>query len=273
MTEPAQSYVICCTPRSGSHLLGGGLDDTGIAGRPKERFPRFAESSPALTSVELDQAVTIPPAGAPYDRVEDAKYIREIKALGTTPNGVFGINIHWFQLNDAMQRLGAYVDSSAGSAPDVLSAAFPNLKYIWLSRRDKVAQAVSWYKSIHTGQYVKLHDSNSSRSGKIDLDFDYNKIKTYFTALRSFDNGWKNYFITNGLSPMVVIYEDLVSNYRENMLSVLEFLGLDPGGLSISESRYEKIADEQSVKWIEMFGDIYSRRLPHAPDANGDFNG
>jgi hypothetical protein len=42
-TEPALSYLICATPRSGSTLLCAALDDTGIAGHPEEHFEVLLE--------------------------------------------------------------------------------------------------------------------------------------------------------------------------------------------------------------------------------------
>ncbi len=38
MPKPNTSYLICATPRSGSTLLCEALDNTGLAGHPKEYF-------------------------------------------------------------------------------------------------------------------------------------------------------------------------------------------------------------------------------------------
>ena len=43
-SEPALSYLICATPRSGSTLLCAALDDTGIAGHPEEHFEVLLET-------------------------------------------------------------------------------------------------------------------------------------------------------------------------------------------------------------------------------------
>jgi LPS sulfotransferase NodH len=44
LAEPALSYLICATPRSGSTLLCAALDDTGIAGHPEKHFEVLLET-------------------------------------------------------------------------------------------------------------------------------------------------------------------------------------------------------------------------------------
>jgi LPS sulfotransferase NodH len=41
---PRRSYLVCATPRSGSTLLCETLEQTGIAGRPREYFEALKET-------------------------------------------------------------------------------------------------------------------------------------------------------------------------------------------------------------------------------------
>src|SRR5215213_3674341 len=151
--QPARSYVLACTPRSGSHLLSDALTSTRIAGHPREWLPRFTADTAPKTPLDRMRLVTQPPPAA-YDRAADAAHIRKVLAAGTSENGVFGIVIHWLVLPDAVRRLQAFLDIEESAPHRVLSSAFPNLSYVWLRRRDRVAQAVSWYRAIQTGVYV-----------------------------------------------------------------------------------------------------------------------
>ena len=250
---PARSYIIACTPRCGSHLLADGLTSSGIAGLPVERFPRFTPQM-TFTVAARDAMVTEPPPESSYDPVLDAAYIKQILEEGTSANGVFGVAIHWFQINDAVRRLRSYSKSEATGPHAVLSGCFPDLSYIWLRRHDKVAQAVSWYKAIRTGRYVKTRGGRAAKPGSAGaMEFDYSTIKTYWTALRSAENGWQRYFAANGLQPHVLEYEVLCNDFEGSVRKALAFLGLSAGQAAIAAPRHQKAADAQSFEWVERF--------------------
>ena len=153
-------------------------------------------------------------------------------------------------LQDAVRRLQAFLGTGEAAPHRVLSAAFPGLSYVWLKRRDKVAQAVSWYKAIQTGTFVGRH-SRADGAGD-ELQFDYAKIRYLFTALTSFENAWKSYFAANGVTPLILHYEDLSANYVDTVRSVVDFLGLTTE-VEIARPKREKYADAQSLAWIEQF--------------------
>jgi trehalose 2-sulfotransferase len=61
-----------------------------------------------------------------------------------TANGVFGSKLMWDQV-DAVRTQFAKVLELGDAAPSaVFAAAFPNLRYIWLARRDKLRQGISF---------------------------------------------------------------------------------------------------------------------------------
>lgn len=258
MVHPSRSYVIACTPRVGSHLLSDALTSAGIAGRPREWVLRFTPDTAPRTPMDRMKLVTQPPPQERYDLAEDAAHIRKVLAAGTGENGVFGIVVHWFVLQDAVRRLQAFLDTAEPAPHRVLSSALPGLSYVWLRRRDRVAQAVSWYKAIQTGTYVGRH----ARGGDDEderLRFDYGKIRYLLTALTSFENAWGSFFSSNGLTPHVLYYEDLSAQYVSTIRSVLDFLRLDATGVDIARPRHEKYADARSLEWIEQFKMMHSQ--------------
>jgi LPS sulfotransferase NodH len=128
--HPHTSYLICATPRSGSSLLAEALGSTNIAGRPKEYF--LPEEHPDWSK-----------------RWETTSYIGQPSGaidVGMTPNGVFGAKIMWtnfFSLIASMRRI---TGDNHGQAHTLVSEFFPNLRYVWITRRDKVRQAVSSWR-------------------------------------------------------------------------------------------------------------------------------
>ena len=80
-----------------------------------------------------------------YDR-----YLAWALNEGTTPNGVFGAKLMWGYLGDFAQLLRG-IDGLAGlPVPELLERVFPDLRYVRITRRDKVRQAVSLWRAVQT---------------------------------------------------------------------------------------------------------------------------
>jgi LPS sulfotransferase NodH len=134
---PKRCIVISGVQRSGTSLLCEGLTATGMAGRPTEYF--LPLSDPAWVEKK---------SGA-----EIRAFISQVVREGTTPNGIFGINIMWNTHCGAQETLGRLPEFSGCSAVMVYTRMFSDISYIWIRRRDRVRQAVSWARAAQTGQY------------------------------------------------------------------------------------------------------------------------
>ena len=143
----------------------------------------------------------------------------------------------------------------------MLSSAFPGLSYVWLRRRDKISQAVSWYKAIQTGTYIGRHAKGGPDEVE-PLRFDYGQIRYLLSALTSFENAWGSFFSSNGLTPLVLYYEDLSAQYVSTIRSVLDHLQLDAAAVDIARPKNEKYADARSLEGIEQFELLHGRGRP-----------
>ena len=257
MEQPSRSYVLACTPRTGSHLLSDALAATGVAGRPREWLPRFTPETAPKTPLERMRLVAQAPPDTAYDPAEDAGHIRRFLEAGTTANGVFGVVVHWPVLHDAVRRLQVFLGTEESAPHRVLSSAFPDVSYVWVRRRDRVAQAVSWYKAIQTGVFVGRHGKGGGE--KEELRFDYGKIRHLLSAVTNSENAWGTYFSSNGLTPLVLYYEDLSARYVSTVRSVLDFLQLDADGVDVVAPKHGKYADALSEAWIEQFRDQHEQ--------------
>src|SRR5580698_8296041 len=85
--KPRQSYIICTAPRSGSWMLSEALQATKLAGRPREWFHKDAEKE-RCENWDIPQ-----PSESGY-----TEYMDRVIRAATTPNGVFGLKLHWYQL-------------------------------------------------------------------------------------------------------------------------------------------------------------------------------
>lgn len=254
----ARSYVLACTPRVGSHLLAEALTSSRVAGEPREWLPRFSADALPLTPRDRLRLVTQPPSREAYDAAIDGAYVRKILASGTSANGVFGVVIHWFVLQDAVRRLEAFFEMRESSPHRVLSLAFPNLSYVWLKRRDKVAQAVSWYQAIQTGTYV----GRPAPAEQERVPFDYGQIRYLLSVLTGFENAWGSFFSASGVKPLVLCYEDLSAQYVTSIRSVLDFLQIDATAVDVALPKREKYADARSLEWVERFKYLHNQTRP-----------
>src|ERR671917_2586077 len=108
MTAPT-CYLVLATPRSGSTLLGQGLQATGLAGDPKEFFGH-------KMSFWMERWRT--PTLSAY-----AARLRQVRA---TPNGVFGAKLLYRQLLH-LESLARHQPELADlSLPEILYRLFPN---------------------------------------------------------------------------------------------------------------------------------------------------
>jgi LPS sulfotransferase NodH len=259
------SYLVCATPRSGSTLLCHALEQTGVAGRPEEYFEALRQSGlprrpHEYFDPERDANIVerlafreMPDgSGAPnplwhpdtYDR-----YLQWALEEGTTPNGVFGAKLMWGYLGDFAQLLRG-IDGMAGRAlPDLLERAFPGLRYLQITRHDKVRQAVSLWKAVQTQAWKR--EPGAEQAPLVEPVFSFRAINYLVRLLTAHDASWDAYFLGLGYEPLKVTYEELADSTEAVVRRVLAHLGIPaPGDLVIRTPRLSVQADEVSERWV-----------------------
>jgi len=225
--KPTTCYLICSAPRSGSHLLSYLLTDTRLAGTPQEYFnPWF-----------MGDAKNEFPEKLFYDQGHVAGLIEKY----TSPNGVFGMKAQFDQVADFV-GLGR------------LDSLFPTrLEYLFIQRRDKLAQAVSLARAEQTNQW--MGDQPAQR----EPQYNYFQIWSCLREINLQQKGWETYFMEKGLSPFRVVYEDLAADPEPVIRAALEFLQIDlPADFQMPRPRIPKQADALSADWAARFarGDL-----------------
>jgi trehalose 2-sulfotransferase len=268
--KPMLSYLVCATPRSGSTLLCHELDKTGLAGHPQEYFEALRSSGLPRRPHEyfdLDRDANIVERLAFREMHDDApkpnplwhpdtyaEYVDWALREGTTPNGVFGAKLMWGYLGDFAELLRGIDGMAARSLPDLLSRVFPGLRYVQITRRDKVRQAVSLWKAVQTQAWQR--DARSP-DGRRDADvaepvFSFRAINYLMRQLTAHDASWDAYFLGLGYEPLKVTYEELADSTDAVVRGVLDFLGIAaPESLRIGAPRLSVQADAVSEQWVE----------------------
>jgi LPS sulfotransferase NodH len=217
--EPTVSYVICSLPRSGSSLLCEMLANTLRAGMPAEYF------RPDRVSMLMRRWCV--------ETFDD--YLHALLERKTSPNGVFGMKMHWGQFEAIEDR--------------DFATLFPNLRFLEIRREDRLRQAVSLVRAHQTGWWASDMPPRAQRPAVFDRD----EIARRVTQIERQETAWSEVFERYGIVPRRLTYEELAATPEGTARTALEFLGVElPPGFDF-ELRMERLADELSEQWVERY--------------------
>ena len=233
------SYLICATPRTGSTLLCGLLSSSGVAGRPASYFNRRG-----LHRYADDWRIP-----RPRDGRIDERYVRAALAAGRTSNGVFGGRIMAETLPELIDDLGA-ADPQAATDLELLSTYFGRLGFVHLRRRDVVAQAVSWAKSLQTHFW---HPGEAVEPGGTEPHYDADLIGRLVGTIQKFEADWTSWFSDHSIVPHEVSYEELAADPLGTAREVLDHLGLGVPSERHLVVGHRRQADGVNADWVAKF--------------------
>jgi LPS sulfotransferase NodH len=219
-----KSYIIASSARSGSTYLARSLAQTGLLGAPSEVFNSATNEMQTLM--------------ARFRAYSHADYVAKLIANRTSRNGVFGMKAHFHQFEAFLKKY-----------PPLLESLAP-ITYIYIDRRDKVAQAVSMAKALQTDQW----SSQWRGSPRPMLRYDRELIAKSMSEVELQDARWLRWFELHNITPFRVTYEDLIADPAAIVRSVVERLGVqddEPDDLNIPA--IEKQGDDTNQEWIERF--------------------
>jgi LPS sulfotransferase NodH len=275
MMQPHTSYLICATPRCGSTLLCEALINTGLAGQPKEYFEHLKQTGQPRRPQEYFPADSaIASQLGDYSRLDDeaklsehyqgsaySAYLAQVIEKGTTPNGVFGAKVMWGYLDDFIGNLREIPGYQELPAPDLLSNIFPNLCYIWATRRDKVRQAVSLWKAIQTWTW-KQEETDGAHHVAHELLFNFAAIDHLAQQIEAHDAEWQNYFAAQDIQPCTIVYEELTEAYEQTALNILQHLQIPlHERLTFNERRLKQQADTISEEWVQRYNSLKATKV------------
>jgi trehalose 2-sulfotransferase len=237
------SYIIASVQRSGTHLLCTLLRSSGVAGLPAEHF--------------------LAKPGETWERRWKAPsrmaYVERMLRENTTPNGVFGTVVMWSYFERMLEMLRDIPEYKDLNRADLVAAVLHKPKYIWLRRRNRVEQAVSWEIACQTGVWAQKTGEKTRPRGA--PKFDFKVIDEWCNRIAEHETAWANYFRENQIEPLTLFYEDVVASNHGAMEGVLQFLQVPlPADVKIVASGLEKQANELSQQWTVA----YLQRKSHA---------
>jgi trehalose 2-sulfotransferase len=242
-----ESYVICTSPRSGSTLLCKLLAATGVAGNPDSYFHR-----PSISDWLADLGLAHDPSAS--DREVLQAVFRTAIAKGTLGAGVFGLRLQRHSFDFFTENLAVLYP---GHPNDVtrFQAAFGRTLFVHLTRRDKVAQAVSYVKARQTGLWHAGPDGTEleRHSPPQEPIYDAREIRTRLDEMTAHDDKWGRWFAASEIDPLRITYEDLSAGPTKTLRALLARLGLEREAAEGVEPAVVKLADDTNQDWMARF--------------------
>lgn len=231
--RPEKSYTIWFTQRTGSTLLCKALHSTGIAGNPHE----------CLGMNYLER----------YEKSDKPWELIWKEGLGD--NGVFGVKHshyqpQWQKVMSILKRFPGAENCKTGM--DLYANAFPNGKHIFMSRRNKVRLAVSWWKAIQTGEFA-LVKGRAAKDIDVSDKYIYDAISSLISNCIMREAAIQELFDQAGIIPLNIYYEDFIADYYGTVYKILDYLELDHSGITITEPFFARQADEVSEEWVQRY--------------------
>lgn len=235
--------MIASLPRTGSTLLCRALWDTALAGSPKEYLNPMqvrdweARLGPDRLTRALHRSMRGAWVGAAgRGRWSDARlrgYLRRVRLRRSTPNGWFGLKLHWHHHHRWFARPAREPEAFLGP-----------IRWVWLTRRDHTAQAVSWVRALQTGRWASWQPPGGRAR------YAPRAIARALRWIEAGEAGWRAWFGARGITPLALSYEALLQDWTGSLGRVFDALQLEaqppPQGLG-------QLADERSRAWIERF--------------------
>ncbi|MBR8828226.1 MAG: hypothetical protein DSM107014_10070 [Gomphosphaeria aponina SAG 52.96 = DSM 107014] len=236
LKQPRLAYAVMSTPRSGSTFLCNTLKSTGIAGFPDEHL-----REPSLILAQ----------NCHFDYV---RYLKILMQHKVTANGVFGTKIISHFLQDHKQTELDF------NPIDYIS------KFVYLIRKDKVAQAVSIFVAEKTNIWdVKKFDTARQDKYKEKIkelekrqigEQDLARVHHLYQDLLNQEKYLENFLAENKMSPMVIEYEAVEQDIEGYVKQILEYLGISYGDLKIKMPDV-KLRSELSENLISQYRKKY----------------
>ncbi len=186
---PAISVFISGLGRSGSTLLCRAIECLDLIGLPLEFF-----------NVETVERLTREPV---TDLTRCFLFARE---AGVSRNGIFASKLFWHQFAPVLEEFN-------------FDAWFPNQRWVFLQRRDRLGQAISWSIAEQTKQW------NSDIKAERAPVYSREGVAGMLQRLDSDTQSWLRYFDEREIDPLRVFYEDLEKGLHIPVAAIARLAG------------------------------------------------
>ena len=181
------------------------------------------------------------------------KFLQNAFDRSRTPNGVAGFKLMWEQVRRLALKLGYPANSQRFGFHEFATLVPETTCFIWLTRRQRVRQAVSLVKAVQS----QCWNSAEQERFKGFYVFDYVALEKTTQMLEEHDAMWREFFEHNAIEPLEVVYEDVVHDRRAQLQRIAGFVGFPFAVASdIGDNQYRQQSEVLNELWVERFEHI-----------------
>lgn len=219
VAPPCLSYCIATTARTGSTLLAMDLWRSGL-GAPFEYLnrPYMGELIARLGAGTLEA------------------YWSNLSRVRTDSRGIFGAKVFYphFSLWDAPSE-----EVAARVAPT---------HTIFLTRNDKIAQAVSLSRAVQTQAWAK------GALEQVPPTYDFEHIRVRLAAMADQEANWLRLLAAQGMPPLHISFEDFLADREGTCRKIAAHLGHETRPIHHREApAVESQGDDLNIEWSDRF--------------------
>lgn len=236
------SYILCSSPRSGATLLSEMLRDTGVAGWPGQHL-RGAQRRAMMDSMATGEVGEVATARRTLQLAREAGTRDGIFALGLEPGGL-----------PAFRSMLAVLHPDLPDDAARITAELGRTRVIYLKRQDLLGRAVSMLRTLQTGYWFEDADGNETEAaapGSIPV-YDRTEIAGKMEEFAGMDAAWELWFEAEGITPICIEHESLITDPLAALARLLGELGLDPAAAAAASPQPEE-EDAEGGDWVRRF--------------------
>lgn len=220
---PRRTIVVCASARTGSTLFAEALHQRGLPCPVEYLNPTFAAEFAERWRCRTPR-----------------EYVDALWRQRTGPDGTLTVKLHGAHL-DFFDRPQASSITDAGipargepgdrnhRVHANLAVAFPAATFVYLSRRDKIQQAISFWLAEATGNWESRRgDPATVADQPFDACYDFAAINHKRHVCLEEAEAWEVFFASNGLDPFRLTYEALAADIPKAVNALAPGLGFTP---------------------------------------------
>jgi LPS sulfotransferase NodH len=133
---------------------------------------------------------------------------------------------------------------------------------VFVSRSDKVRQAVSLWRALQTLVWRKDNDLGAVEQPPEQRSvYSFDAIDHLLDQLRRHEDAWRGFFFSIGQRPLSLYYEDIAGDLEGTVGRVLQELRIGPtAGPLLARESLSRQSDELSESWVQSYLEDVSRR-------------
>jgi LPS sulfotransferase NodH len=227
---PERTYLLASVPRAGSTYFSHLLWRTGCLGAPLE-YLNFEPAGPygfAANSPETQRRLW-----------------RSVLRRRCSPNGVFALKAFPPQL-DHLQR------NNPSLLEEVLATVLPRgqSRVVFLRRRDRLAQAVSYARADQSGVWRKEQEKAAAPMP----EYSDEALEAAERGIAHQEAGWEQMFEALKIDPLTVWHEDALADGAAVAQSVADYVNVTiEASAAVAVPAVEKQSEGNSREWAERF--------------------